>query len=90
MVADNNFVNTAVGFKVPQLEEQNLKNFNKFFFSFLMRYTLVLTTRKPEHIHDLDPSTDHDADMTPIQMRMVNKEKVWWRRQNEISSYGSV
>ena len=82
MVADNNFVNDAAGSKVPQFEELNFKKLNKFFISFLMRCNwayLVLTTKKPEHIHDLDPFIDSDAVMTQIQTRMVNKEKVGWR-----------
>ena len=67
MVADNNFVNVTAGYKVPQFEELNFKKFKKFFILFLMRYNrayLVLTTKKPEHIHDLDPSIDPGAVMT--------------------------
>ena len=88
MVADNNFVNVAAGSKVPQFEELSYKKFKKFFISFLMRYNrahLLLTTKKPEHIHDLDPSIGPDAVMTQILMRMVNKEKVRWRKRNEIA-----
>ena len=81
-------MNVATGFKVPQFEELNFKKFMKFFISFLTRYNqahLVLTTRKLEHIHDLNSSINPDAIMTQIQMRMVNKVKVRWRKQNKIA-----
>ena len=88
MVADGSNTTNTDNTSAPKFNEYNFNLWYKFFVAFLMRKDrahLVLTKDIPEHISDIDSTSQQGTPMTDKQKAKVRSARKKWRKRNEVA-----